>query len=394
MSSISVSNRDSFEYQTDTRVVFGNGYVEQLGERAKDLGGQHVLIVTDPGIESAGIAERAQASVKNAGLTFCVFDGVEENPTTKHVGSGVAFTREQVPAVDLIVGLGGGSAMDCAKGVNFVLTNGGRMEDYWGDGKARQPMLPSIGIPTTAGTGSEAQRFALIAQEESHQKMACGDRKARFRTVILDPDLTRTAPRRVAASAGVDAIAHAVESYVTTTSNPVSRMFAREALQRLEGNFERSLSDPDDGKARREMLLGAHWAGAAIENSMLGAAHACANPLTAQCGVTHGVAVALMLPHVIRFNGAAVNGEYGELAQVLGSAASGGGGGESAVERLAERVSELRGAAGLPGRLRDLEVSEELLPDLARGAAVQKTGEFNPRPVGEAELLELYRAAF
>ena len=393
MSSISFSNWDSFEYQTDTRVVFGNGCVDQLGERAKELGGQHLLIVTDPGIESAGIAERAQASVKSAGLAFCVFDGVEENPTTKHVDSGVAFAREQTPAVDLIVGLGGGSAMDCAKGVNFVLTNGGRMEDYWGDGKARLPMLPSIGIPTTAGTGSEAQRYALIAQEESHQKMACGDRKARFRTVILDPELTRTAPRRVVASAGVDAIAHAVESYVTKTSNPVSRMFAREALQRLEGNFERSLSDPDDAEARREMLLGAHWSGAAIENSMLGAAHACANPLTAQCGVTHGVAVALMLPHVIRFNGAAVNGEYGELAQVLGSAASDAGG-ESAVERLAERVSELRGAAGLPGRLRDLEVGEELLPELARGAAAQKTGEFNPRPVGEAELLELYRAAF
>ena len=183
--------------------------------------------------------------------------------------------------VDSIVGLGGGSSLDCAKGINFVLTNGGSMRDYWGFGKASRPMLPMIAIPTTAGTGSEAQSYALISDAVTHVKMACGDPKAAFRAAILDPLLTRSQPREVTATAGYDAISHAVESYVTTRRNTASSVgFAREAWRLLAANFERVLRDPGDLEARGAMLLGAHFAGIAIENSMLGATHACANPLT------------------------------------------------------------------------------------------------------------------
>jgi alcohol dehydrogenase len=296
------------------------------------------------------------------------------------------------------VGLGGGSAMDCAKGINFLLTNGGRMEDYRGFGHARLPLLPAIGLPSTAGTGSEAQSYALIAQAESHQKMACGDRQARFRIVVLDPSLLASAPRRAAAAAGLDALAHAVESLVCRAANPVSRMLSREAWRLLEPSFLRHLAAPAEAGAAGGMLLGAHLAGAAIELSMLGAAHACANPLSARYGVAHGVAVALMLPHVVRWNGAAAASGGGpaaalaQLAQVDAAYATLEGCAGS--EMLAARIEELRAASGLPERLREVGVEAPALRELAREAAQQWTAGFNPRPAGEEALLHLYEQAF
>ena len=367
----------SFDFQSSTRVVFGENALDQLGDLTRELGGGQVLLVTDPGIIRAGILERAIDSLKAASLDAFIFDGVVENPTSRHVADGVQFAKDQ-GKIDLIIGLGGGSAIDCAKGINFILTNGGRMEDYWGVDKATKPMLPSIGIPTTAGTGSEAQSFALISQADTHQKMACGDKKARFRTVILDPVLTTTTPKGVTAATGIDAISHAVESYVSTRRNPISQMLAKEAWHLLETSFEIVVRDPKNIEARSRMLLGAHLAGAAIENAMLGAAHACANPLTAKYNIAHGVAVGLMLPSVVQFNNQAVSALYQELYPLP----------------LYERISELRAAAGLPERLRDFEIQPEDLPQLAAAAAKEWTGEFNPRQVSKVELLELYEATY
>lgn len=367
-----------------SHVEFGAGALERLGPLAQRLGGRRALLVTDPGIRAAGHVERAVESLRGERIEVTVFDGVEENPTTKHVEAGAQCARDT--GADLLVGLGGGSAMDCAKGINFVVTNGGPLENYWGANLATRPMLPSIGVPTTAGTGSESQSYALIEQENTRRKMACGDDKARFRAIILDPDLTASLPRRVAATSGMDAISHAVESFVTTRRNPLSTLFAREAWRLLSDNLERVLGQPGDAEARGAMLLGAHLAGMAIECSMLGAAHACANPLTARHGITHGSAVLLLLPHVVRFNEAAVGALYDEL-----SGGDGGGGGRPP---LHERLQALRAVAGLPERLRDCAVPRDSLPALAREAAEQWTARFNPRPVGKPELLELYEAAW
>ena len=187
--------------------------------------------------------------------------------------------------------------MDCAKGVNFLYSNGGKIEDYWGVGKAEKEMLPMIAVPTTAGTGSEMQSFALISDAVTHVKMACGDPKASFRVAILDPLLTLTQPTQVTALTGIDAISHAVETYVTKRRNPISLMFSRESFRLLAGNFQHVINDPEYVDARASMQLGAAYAGLAIENSMLGAAHALANPLTAEFGIPHGQAVGVMLPH-------------------------------------------------------------------------------------------------
>jgi alcohol dehydrogenase len=303
------------------------------------------------------------------------------------VARGAAVAREA--GIDSLVGLGGGSSLDCAKGIDFVLTNGGTMGDYRGYGKAAHPLLPMIGIPTTAGTGSEAQSYALISEPLHHEKMACGDPTAAFRAAILDPELTLSLPATVTAAAGYDAISHAVESYVTTTRNPASQMFAREAWRLLEPNFEWVLSAPGDVEARGAMLLGAHWAGAAIEASMLGATHACANPLTARHGTVHGVAIALLLPHVVRWNASTAAGGYAELLALAGLPP-----GNDPAAVLADRLEDLAQAGGLPRRLRDAGVAESELPALADEAAQQWTGRHNPRPFDGAGALQVYQAAF
>jgi alcohol dehydrogenase len=377
-----------FDFHTPTRVVFGAGTLNRLGELARELGDTHVLLVTDPGLEEAGHPQRAMDSLREAGLQVYLFDNVEQNPSSKHVEAGVAFARPL--NIDLIVSVGGGSAMDCAKGINFLLTNGGRMSDYRGFGKATKPMLPSIGIPTTAGTGSEAQSYALIADELTHMKMACGDRKAAFHVAILDPEVTVSQPAMVTAITGIDALSHAVESYVTTARNQVSQMFAREAWQLLEANLETVLRTPDDLEARAAMQLGAFMAGTAIENSMLGATHACANPLTAHYGMTHGIAIGILLPHVVRFNAAAVGSMYGELTDFAGMSNGDSG---AAAEALAQRISGLLGVAGLPTTLTEVGISDGILPVLAEEANQQWTARFNPRPVNEVDLLRLYEAA-
>jgi alcohol dehydrogenase len=335
------------------------------------------LIVADRGIVAAGFVSRAQRALEAAGITCRAFHDFGPNPDTAMVEAGRAVAAAE--RVDGIVGLGGGSSLDCAKGINFVLTNGGSMRDYRGHGKASKPMLPSIGVPTTAGTGSESQSFAIISDADTHAKMACGDDKAMFHVVILDPELTVSQPRDVTAIAGYDAISHAVEAYVTKTRTPESQALAFEAWGLLERHYQRVLGDPRDLEARAAMLLGANRAGAAIELSMLGATHGCANPLTAKYGTTHGVAIAIMLPHVVRWNAEAVGDLYRELWP------SGD---------LAARLEALARAGGLPRTLAEVGASRKDLDALATDAATQWTGQHNPRPFHAVAARELYERAF
>jgi alcohol dehydrogenase len=376
-----------FDFQLRTRVIFGDGAFARLGDLARELSFTRTLVVADPGIVRAGLAGRATATLEAAGVTASVFHDFDANPDSAMVEAGRVHAAAF--GIDSIVALGGGSSLDCAKGINFVLTNGGTMRDYRGFGKAPRPMLPSIGVPTTAGTGSEAQSYALISDSETHAKMACGDPKAAFRIALLDPELTRTQPRAVAAIAGYDAVSHAVESFVTVRRNEVSDLFARDAWRRLERHFERALQTPDDAKARGAMLLGAHQAGIAIELSMLGAAHACANPLTARYGTTHGIAIAVMLPHVVRWNAEVVGDRYAELLRMSGGDAHGDAG-----AALAARLEALARAGGLPRSLRELGVERPAFDELAADAAAQWTGTCNPRPFDASAARRLYEAAF
>jgi alcohol dehydrogenase len=380
----------SFDFQPRTRVIYGAGTIGQLGNLAVELGFRRTLLVADHGLVASGHVDEAVTPLTEAGIEVVRFHDFEVNPDTRMVESGTAFVATQ--NIDSIIGLGGGSSLDCAKGINFLLTNGGHMADYRGYGKATKPMLPMIAIPTTAGTGSEAQSYALISDAETHVKMACGDAKAAFRVALLDPALTLSQPKSVTAISGFDAIAHAVETYVTTKRTPVSEIFSREAWVLLEGNYERVLAEPDNLEARGAMQLGAFYAGLAIENSMLGATHACANPLTARYGTAHGAAIAMLLPSVVRWNERAAAERYATLLTFSSVAKLNED--LSPTEALARRLESLAAAGSLNSDLRGIGIVKNDLPDLAAEAAEQWTGTFNPRPFNREGAMEVYTCAF
>jgi alcohol dehydrogenase len=380
-----------FDFHPRTRIAFGVDKLDELGRLALELGARRALVVSDAGVMEAGHTQRGLDALQDAGLDTALFQDFRENPSTDDVERGADMARLWTP--DLLVGLGGGSSLDCAKGINFLYTNGGRMEDYWGMGKATLPMLPMIAVPTTAGTGSEAQSFALISDVQTHVKMACGDKKAACRIALLDPRLTVTQPRRVTALTGIDALAHALETQVTQPRNPISQMLSREAWRLLAANYARVLDSAEDLEARSGMQLGACLAGMAIENSMLGAAHALANPLTAAYNIVHGEAVALVLPHVIRFNGEVAGACYEALLTATEGLA-GGPAVADGVEGLARFIEQSREKAGLKTRLSECGVDRDRLPDLAADAAKQWTGTFNPRELSQADGLRLYEHAF
>ncbi len=377
-----LASRESFDFQLPnrTRLIFGVNSVERVGEFAREIGAKKILLVTDAGIVAAGHAEKVSSLLSGAGLSVAIFDKAKENPTTRCVDDCVAVAKSA--GVDTLIGLGGGSSMDTAKGCNFILTSGGRMQDYVGIGKATKPMLPLIAIPTTAGTGSECQSAALITDEITHQKMACLDPKAAARVAILDPMLTLSQPPRVTACAGIDAIAHALESAVTTRRNALSQSYSREAFRLCATALPKIFTEPKNLEARSQMQLGAAFAGVAIENSMLGAAHAAANPLTGHFGIVHGEAVGLMLPSVIKFNSedSAARLEYEKLSD--------------SVEYLLAHLESLKKLGGLAGSLRERGVEQSKLKILAGEAAKQWTAGFNPRKVSAMDFLKLYETAF
>ena len=380
----------TFDFQFPTRAIFGAGALQRLGDLSSELSFHRTLLVADSGLVATGYVDQATDMLRAAGIEVVPFHDFEVNPDTQMIETGCK--RLAPLSLDSIVGLGGGSSLDCAKGLNFLLSNGGRMEDYRGYGKAGKPMLPMIAIPTTSGTGSEAQSYSVISDALTHAKMACGDPKAAFRIAILDPTLTLSQPAAITATAGFDAIAHAIETYVTTERNPVSDLFSREAWHLLEANYERVLQDPTDLDARAAMQLGSYFAGMAIESSMLGATHACANPLTQHYGTTHGAALAMLLPTVVRWNSPVAAGRYAELAR--SSNLYSGTDDSEAAERLACRLEQLAAAADLDQTLSAAGVPRDELPLLAAEASEQWTGRFNPRPLTQAGAVEVYESAY
>lgn len=379
-----------FDFRPRTRIVYGAGALAHLGSIARELGARRALLVTDPGVRAAGHPARAAALLEEAGIALATFAEVREDPTTLDVERCLELARAHRP--DLLVAVGGGSSIDTAKGASFLLTNGGSMEDYRGIATAKRPLLPLIAVPTTAGTGSEVQSFALIAREADHAKMACGDPSAAPRVALLDPDLTASAPRQVVACTGMDAIGHAVECAVTSARTPLSLLLAREAFRLAADAFPRVLSDLSDTDSRGAMLRAACFAGLAIEQSMLGVAHALANPLSAHFRIPHGQAVGLVLPAVVRFN--AQDAETAALYRELALAAAlceRHASARSAAEALAARLEHLLTEARLAPAPPQLHLDAPTLDTLAAEAAEQWTARFNPRPVDRPALRALYR---
>jgi alcohol dehydrogenase len=360
-----------FDFRPRTRILFGPGEFARLGEVAREHNATRCLLLADQAMVAAGYAQEAIRSLKARRMEVFAFHDFEENPTVDMVSAAREYAAPQ--DIHLVVGVGGGSCLDFTKAVNVVLASGGSIRDYWGYGNVPKPLLPMIAVPTTSGTGSEAQSNTAIVDPAvgSHSKpikMTCGDPKIFFRAAILDPKLTFSQPDALTAASGYDAISHAIETLVSTRRTPISECFSREAWRLLDANFERVLKVPEDMEARGAMLLGSHFAGIAVEYAALGPAHACAQPLVENFKLAHGVAVALVLARAVEWMGEPSN--------------------------LVRRLSHFAEAAGLPRSLSDASIPEQTLPRLAEEAASQWSSRFSSRPFDAQAALEIYQAAY
>lgn len=353
-----------FDFRPRTRILFGSGEFARLGEVAREYDASRCLLLADQAMLDAGYAQEAIRSLKARRMEVFAFHDFGPHPTVEMVEAARAYAAPH--HVNLVVGLGGGSALDFAKAVNIVVSNGGSMRDYWGYGNVPKPLLPMLAVPASAGTGTEAQTTASIADDG--KKVTCGDPKIFFRAAILDAKLTLSQSRALTAASGYVAIAHAVETLASTRRTPIAECFAREAWRLMDTHFERVLHTPEDLEARAAVLLGAHFAGLAVEYASLGPAHACAQPLIENFKLPHGVAIALVLRRTMEW---------------LGGPA----------DRV-RRLGALAEAAELPAGLRDAKIPEHALPRLADEAAAQWTGRFSSRPFDAQAALAIYRAAY
>ncbi len=378
-----------FIFSGRPRLLGGAGASRETGALLAERKVTRVLFVTDPGIAASGLAQPAIESVSERGLAVALFEQVEENPTDATVDACAEVARAF--QADALVGIGGGSSLDTAKAANFLLSHGGRIHDYWGKNKAGGPMLPLIAIPTTTGTGSECQSFAIISDRATHQKMACGDDHAFPLVAILDPELVVSQPPAVRVATGIDALAHALESMVASCANPFSQSLSREAFRLTAGALGPAMRHREDLDSHRRLQLGAAFAGMAIECAMLGAAHAMANPLTARYGLVHGRAIALVLPAVVTFNATRpdVAAAYQELAVGAGLCPPTLPPAE-ALTALIAHIDHLRQLGGLPRTFAEAGADPADIPALASLAAAQWTNGFNPVPINEAGYRQLY----
>jgi alcohol dehydrogenase class IV len=384
--------RDFYQHASPTRVIAGRDLLGSTGFEFKKEGAERVFIVTDEGVRGTGLVERVESGLVEGGLESAgVFDAVPQDSSTDVVDRCAAAAKEA--GADSFLAVGGGSVMDTAKVADAVFTHGGsarEQEGFFlmprrGDGMGRPlEIAPLACIPTTAGTGSEVSMAAVIKDPEAKVKLEIADFPLFPRLAILDPETTRTLPPRVAAATGMDAMTHAIEGYVSTQWNPHQDGRSLQALRLIRDNLERAVETPDDEDARGNMLIAANLA-ITIE---LGSVHAMSHPAGAIFNVPHGVANAIHLPHVIRFNaeaGPEIANRYADLAAELGV--------QGGADALAEHVTALVARLGLPTRLSEVGVPESGIPQLVEGAIGDGTTLLNPREAGEEEYAELYRRA-
>jgi alcohol dehydrogenase class IV len=380
-----------FTFNTTPSIAFGAGALSNLGAVAKARIPGRALIVTDPGIVKTGILARVLAILEAAGVEATVFSDVVADPPTEMI----ARATEAALGAAGVIGLGGGSSLDTAKLVALLAVGKEKLADVFGVGNARGPRLPLILIPTTAGTGSEVTPISIVTTGEN-EKMGVVSPVILPDVALLDPELTLGLPAPVTAATGIDAMVHAIEAFASASpnNNPLSRALAKQALTLLGGAILKAVRQGGDITARAHMLLGSMLAGQAFANSPVAAVHALAYPLGGHFHIPHGLSNALVLAHVLRFNMVTAPGVYAdiaphafpELAAQQGQARAGA---------FCDALQNLSRRCGLPQRLRDVGVPEDILPRLASDAMNQKRLLVNnPRPLTEADAFEIYRRAW
>ena len=380
--------QEFFEFGIGTRVLYKLGLANELGPVIDELGSQRVFIVADKGVVAAGLLAPVVEGLRDSAEIVGIFDSVPANSSVAKVmeGAEAAIAAQ----ADLIIAIGGGSPLDTAKGIRIVLTNGGHLLDYQGYNVIPAPLTPMIAIPTTSGTGSEVTPFAVILDDDQDLKLSFASRYLVPDVAILDPLLTRSLPPGLTAATGMDALSHAIETFVSTENSPFSDGLALTAIDMIANNLRDAVQSGNDIDARGQMLIAACMAGMACANSYFGVIHALSHALGGKFHVHHGTAISIFMPVGMRFNSAVVPHRYVRIAHAMGVIA----GGRSDSEVIADGISAVATLAldcGIPTRLRDVGVPEEALPELAEIAMVDGAIFHNPRIATEAELLEMLK---
>ncbi|MCA9552144.1 MAG: iron-containing alcohol dehydrogenase [Myxococcales bacterium] len=371
--------------------LMGQGALAQLAPQVKTLGGTKALIVTDRPLVAAGIVGKVEALLAEAGVPFARFADVKPNPTTANVEAGLVLLKQE--GCDIVIPVGGGSPIDCAKGIGLVATNGGRIQDYEGLDQSKKPMLPMIAVNTTAGTASEMTRFTIITDERRHVKMAIVDWHITPTVSINDPELMVSMPRDLTAATGMDALTHAVEAYVSTAATPVTDSAALAAIELIARYLPRAVANGEDLEAREQMAYAQFMAGMAFNNASLGYVHAMAHQLGGLYDLPHGVCNAVLLPHVCRFNLIARTDRFARVAAALGANVDGLAPLDAA-EQAVQAILQLARAVGIPKGLRELGVKEADFPRLSENAMHDACMLTNPRKATLADVGAMFAAAF
>lgn len=381
----------SFTITQPTRINFGVNAVSQLGDMVKNFNGSRVLVVIDPGLKKAGLTDKITEPLKSSGISFTIYDKVAPEPGLKLADQGARLAKKN--KVDCVIGVGGGSALDIAKAISILLTNGGKAEDYIGLGKIKKPGVPKIMIPTTAGTGAEVTFTAVFINEKTRSKGGMNGDPLYPEAALLDPTLTVSLPPAVTAATGIDAFTHALEAYTSTQAHTISDMYALEAIELISGNLGQAYANGDNLEARSGMLMGSLLGGKALATAGVGLVHAMAYPLGGMFNTPHGLANAVLLPYVVEYNIIGCPEKYGLVAEIMGQDTEGLSPREAA-QTLVAAIHQLNADIGIPDSLAELGVTADKLPKMADIAlTVTRPVENNPRKPTRDEVIAVYEEA-
>lgn len=388
MSFVGFSGGTSFQFAANINLRFGCGISNTLAAELAGMDVRKPFMMVDPGLYQSGVTTSLIQALDTAHVEFNLFTEIESNPRDQTIHR--AFEVAKAAGCDCVVGIGGGSAMDAAKGVAVLMSNGGSIGDYDGINKVKKDLPPVVVIPTTAGTGSEVTANAALTRSADHYKMSLRSPRLLPKLAILDPLLLRTLPRSVASTSGLDALTHAIEGYLSIRSSPLSDFFALRAMELLARNIRAFVANPENVEASSSMLMGSMLAGLVISNTGTGNDHALARALGGLCDVPHGVATALLLPQVMAFNASARPERYVDIARAIDVSTAGTM--REVATRVVDDMQQLLRDLDVPLRLRDVGVSEDKIDALIE-VAIKNVGP-NPRRTTRADLEKILRAVY
>jgi alcohol dehydrogenase class IV len=382
---------EPYRFVMNTEIIYGIGASERIGSMVQELGRKKSLIISDPGVVKAGLLAPIQHHLTAKGISVDVFDDIEQSSSVDSVDRGAALIQRN--GVDVIIAIGGGSAVDSGKAMGLVAANGGICRDYAGSNKAKVPAIDVIALPTTAGTSAEVTDVAVIADREKNARLGLRSPYAPPRMAIIDPLLTLSMPAYVTAATGMDALSHAIESYTNTITKDPTEITALEAIRMIGANLPAAVANGRNMEARERMCMACVLTGIAYRNTRLGILHAITGPFCGYYEVAHGVANSVLLPHVMRFNMHGNYKKFAAIAEALGVSAK-----DKNVRQLAEAaagaVQNLLVDVGLPETFDAMNLNKSLLPKIAEEAAKSGNMAINPRIATAEDLLAICEKAF